>query len=165
MSKDSKRLGSLDAIDLVHILRTQRAASFTLSELSQLTGRARSTVALRLDELLEAGLVAPLPDARPTGGRPSSRIAFNPATWRTIAIDIGFAHHIVALLDLAGEIIAEATFEAKVADGPASVLDAAVAAARSLLRGSSPAEDRIAAIGIGLPLPVFHDEGRAINGS
>src|SRR5438876_10400264 len=111
MSKESKRLGSFDAIDLFGLVRNHQGTSYSLSELSDMTGRARSTVALRLDELLEAGLVAPLPDTQSARGRPSLRVAFNPATWGTIAIDIGLAHNLVALLDLAGEIVAETTFD------------------------------------------------------
>lgn len=163
MSKDSKRLGSFDAIDLFGLVRNHQGTSYSLSELSDMTGRARSTVALRLDELLEAGLVAPLPDTQSARGRPSLRVAFNPATWGTIAIDIGLAHNLVALLDLAGEIVAETTFDARMLDGPEFVLDAAIAAVRSLLDERGRADDGIAAIGIGLPLPVFHDGGRPHN--
>jgi predicted NBD/HSP70 family sugar kinase len=48
-------------------------------------------------------------------------------------------------------------------DGPEFVLDAAIAAVHSLLDERGRADDGIAAIGIGLPLPVFHDGGRPHN--
>lgn len=161
VGKRTKPMGTFDAIDLLGLVRTGPATSFTLSELSDLTGRARSTVALRLDELLEAGLVATLPETHSTGGRPSARVAFNPTTWGVIAIDLGLAHHSVALMDLGAEVLAEASFDAKMTDGPESVLGAAVAASRSLLLGLDAF--RVAAVGIALPLPVFHDGGRPVN--
>lgn len=63
----------------------------------------------------------------------------------------------MALLDLAVEIVAETTFDARTADGPGFVLDAAIAAVRSLLDERGRGDEGIAAIGVGLPLPVFHD--------
>ncbi len=163
MSKANRPLGSFDAIDLYGVARAHGQTSYTLSELAHLTGRARSTVALRVDELLESGLIAHLPDLQASRGRPSSRVSFSPATWGTIAIDIGLAHNLVALLNLNGEIIAESTFAARMANGPEPVLDAAIQAARALLEAQ--ANFRIAAIGIGLPLPVFHRDGRPFNAS
>lgn len=155
-------MGSFDAIDLFGLVR-QPGASYTLSELAMLTGRARSTVALRLDELLDAGLVAQLADPRVTGGRRSTRVAFNPSTWATLAIDIGLLHNSVALMNLAGEVMAEESFSARVSDGPEVVLDAAVVAGRALIDRADWQVGRIAAIGVGLPLPVLHVEGRPVN--
>lgn len=158
-------MGSFDAIDLFSFGRAHGDRSFTLSELSELTGRARSTVALRLEELIASGLVvsaATTPSA--TGpGRPSARVSFEPVSWGTIAIDIGRSHNLVALLNLSGQIIAEADFAAEMADGPEAVLDAAAAAAAALLEDSDHAGWRIAAVGIGIALPVFHEEGRPFN--
>ncbi|MDQ4213702.1 ROK family protein [Microbacterium capsulatum] len=164
MARESKQLGSFDAIDLFSFGRAQVDRSFTLSELSELTGRARSTVALRLEELLAAGLVASGP-TRPstTPGRPSARFSFEPVSWGTIAIDIGRSHNLVALLNLSGQIIAEGSFVAEMADGPVAVLDAAAAAASTLMADSDHAGWRIAAVGVGIALPVFHEEGRPFN--
>ena len=49
MSKDSKRLGWFDATDLLGLVRNHQGTSYSLSGLSDMTGRARSTVAPRLE--------------------------------------------------------------------------------------------------------------------
>lgn len=164
MARESKPLGSFDAIDLFSFGREQGDRSFTLSELSELTGRARSTVALRLEELMASSLVASVPALPSTGaGRPSARYSFEPVSWGTIAIDIGRSHNLVALLNLSGQIIAEASFAAEMADGPEAVLDAAAAASSALMQESDHVGWRIAAVGVGIALPVFHEEGRPFN--
>lgn len=163
MARESKPLGSFDAIDLFSVGRGQGERSLTLSELSDLTGRARSTVALRLEELMASGLVVSAPTIPSAAGRPSARVSFEPVSWGTIAIDIGRSHNLVALLNLSGKIIAEAPFAAEMADGPEAVLDAAAAAASALLKDSDHAGWRIAAVGVGIALPVFHEEGRPFN--
>ena len=66
-------LGSSVASDLFQILRDGRPR--TRTELSAMTGLARSTVALRIDALMNLGLVGPVGDAVSTGGRPSSQFA------------------------------------------------------------------------------------------
>ena len=63
-------LGSSVASDLFQILRDGRPR--TRTELSAMTGLARSTVALRIDALMKLGLVGPVGDAVSTGGRPST---------------------------------------------------------------------------------------------
>ncbi len=164
MARESRPLGSFDAIDLFSFGRGQGDRTFTLSELSELTGRARSTVALRLEELMASGLVVSAPAVpSTTAGRPSARFSFEPVSWGTIAIDIGRSHNLVALLNLSGQIIAEAPFPAEMSDGPEAVLDAAAAASATLLKDSDHAGWRIAAVGVGIALPVFHEEGRPFN--
>lgn len=59
-------LGSSIASDLFQILRDGRPR--TRTELSTMTGLARSTVAIRIDALMKLGLVASVGDAVSTGG-------------------------------------------------------------------------------------------------
>src|SRR5665647_2994126 len=57
--------------DLSGTLRLLRDGSpHTRAQLAQITGQARSTVAARVEQLLESGLVSPSGDAVSTGGRP-----------------------------------------------------------------------------------------------
>src|SRR5918997_882803 len=100
-------LGPGGASDLFQILRDGR--SRTRTELANLTGLARSTIALRIDALMELGLVGPTADAPSTGGRPSSQFALSTGSKIVIAVDIGASHVRIAVCDLAGRPLLETT--------------------------------------------------------
>lgn len=141
----------------------------TKSELCALTGLARSTVSLRVDALLQAGLLRPAGEAASSGGRPPARIAFNPLARVVVAVDLGATHGSIAITDLAGGILAHTSAQLEIAAGPAPVLDWVVEMATALL--SEPGDwatpltevPEIAGIGIGLPGPVEHSTGRPTN--
>src|SRR6187399_1912583 len=91
-------LGDAPSTDLFQILRDGRPR--TRSELSAITGLARSTVAARVDSLVKLGLVSPVGDAVSTGGRPSSQFAINAAGRVVLGVDIGASHARIAVSDL-----------------------------------------------------------------
>lgn len=153
--------GSLSrAGDLFQLLRDGQAR--TRAELAITTGLARSTVASRIDALMNSGLVGPAGEASSSGGRPPSRFAFNPAARVVLAVDVGATHVIVAVTDLGGTVLAERRLAQEVADGPEVVLGRVVAAGRELLTEAGRNLEDLAGIGIGLPGPVEHDSGRPI---
>src|SRR5690606_32778255 len=92
-------LGSSVASDLFHSLRDGRPR--TRSELSAITGLARSTVALRIDALMKLGLVDSVGDAVSTGGRPSSQFAIATSGRVVLGVDVGATHVRIAVRDLA----------------------------------------------------------------
>ncbi|GAA4048389.1 ROK family protein [Arthrobacter methylotrophus] len=153
--------GSLSrAGDLFQLLRDGHAR--TRAELAITTGLARSTVASRIDALMNSGLVGPAGEASSSGGRPPSRFAFNPAARVVLAVDVGATHVIVAVTDLGGTILAERRLAQQVADGPDAVLGRVVKEGRELLTETGRALEDLAGIGIGLPGPVEHDTGRPV---
>jgi predicted NBD/HSP70 family sugar kinase len=153
--------GSLSrAGDLFQLLRDGQAR--TRAELALTTGLARSTVASRIDALMNSGLVGPAGEASSSGGRPPSRFAFNPGARVVLAVDVGATHVIVAVTDLGGTVLAERRLAQEVADGPGVVLDRVVAAGRELLAEADRSLEDLAGIGIGLPGPVEHDTGRPV---
>src|SRR4051812_22123098 len=111
-------LVAADAAELLAILRD--GIPRTRAQLAELTGMARSTIASRIDLLAAAGLVAPAGDDVSSGGRPPSRIRFNPDSRVVIAIDLGATHGVVALANLAGTITASESRRLSIADGPLS---------------------------------------------
>ena len=135
----------------------------TRAQLAESSGLARSTIAARIDVLLRLGLVAPYGDAASPGGRPPSVLAVNPRARVVVGVDLGATHARAVLTDLAGTILAEARADLDIADGPEVVLGWVTDAVRSLLRGQQRKLAELAAIGIGLPGPVEHSTGRAIN--
>ncbi|HKU31853.1 ROK family transcriptional regulator [Arthrobacter sp. NyZ413] len=153
--------GSLSrAGDLFQLLRDGRAR--TRAELAITTGLARSTVASRIDALMNSGLVGPAGEASSSGGRPPSRFAFNPAARVVLAVDVGATHVIVAVTDLGGTVLAERRLKQQVADGPDVVLGRVVAEGLELLGESGRGIVDLAGIGIGLPGPVEHATGRPV---
>lgn len=135
----------------------------TRAELAKSSGLARSTIAARVDELMQLGLVTPVADAASTGGRPPSQFALNPAAKVVIAVDIGASHTTVAVTDLAGTILAERTGQLQVSLGPEAVLTWVVDAGTELMTESGLDRGLIAAVGIGVPGPVEYSTGRPTN--
>src|SRR4051812_26057399 len=147
-------LGSSVTSDLFQILRDGRPR--TRTELSAMTGLARSTVALRIDALMRLGLVGPVGDAVSTGGRPSSQFAIAASGRVVLAVDVGASHVRIAISDLTGRIQAESGAPIQVAEGPEAVLGWVETAAHELLQKLGREPSDLLAIGIGLPGPVEH---------
>ncbi len=147
--------------EIFQILRDGRAR--TKAELALLTGLARSTVSSRVDALVASGLVHPAGEAISTGGRPPARVAFNPLAGIVLAVDLGATHATVALVDLAGRILASRTRALRIADGPAYVLDSVIAEGSQLLEAGAHAPAGLVGVGIGVPGPVEHSTGRPTN--
>ena len=78
----------------------------THSELVELTGLSRSTVAQRVDALLTQQLVVPAEPGASRGGRPPRTFTFNRAAGVVLAADLGDTHSRVAVTDLAGDVLA-----------------------------------------------------------
>ncbi|GAB4003852.1 ROK family protein [Glycomyces albus] len=135
----------------------------TRSELAALTGLARSTVAGRVDALLAAGLIAPSGETASTGGRPPATFAFNPHARIALGADLGATHARLAITDLAGTVLAQTNADLDIALGPEAVLDWVVDHGHKLLdEVERPATDLLG-VGIGLPGPVEHSTGKAVN--
>lgn len=135
----------------------------TRAELAKSTGLARSTVAVRVDELMRMGLITPVADAVSTGGRPPSQFAINPAAKVVVAVDIGASHATVAIADLSGTILLEKSGALDIALGPEPVLTWVIDGAHELLASAGRSPGDVAAMGIGVPGPVEHSTGLPVN--
>ncbi|WP_309066920.1 ROK family protein [Microbacterium sp.] len=147
---------------LFQLLRDGQAR--TRSELADLTGLARSTIAARVDLLLTSGLIRAAGSGTSTGGRPPSRIEFNPGAGAVFAIDLGATHASVAITDLGATVLDIQHLRLRIDAGPESVLDRCLATLAELLAANRALEGvQLAGIGIGVPGPVEHSTGRPIN--
>ncbi|MDQ0822863.1 putative NBD/HSP70 family sugar kinase [Arthrobacter sp. V4I6] len=146
---------------MFQILRDGRPR--TRTELAEVLGLARSTITLRIEALMELGLVGFVDDAVSTGGRPSSRIALKAGSKVVLGVDIGASHLHVAVTDLTGHRLREAARTIEITQGPDVVLQTVVELGTKLLRDSGRAATDLLAIGIGLPGPVEYRTGRPIN--
>jgi len=152
---------STGAGDIFQLLLDGQAR--TKADLVHLTGLARSTVSARVDALLAAGLLVAAGEAASTGGRPPSRVAFNPRAGLVLAVDLGASHATVAIADLGGRILSSRTHPLDIASGPEIVLDRMLAEAQLLLTESSARGSSLVGVGIGVPGPVEHSTGRPYN--
>ena len=135
----------------------------TKAEMAELTGLARSTISLRLDPLIELGLIAPATSATSTGGRPSARLLLNENAFLVAGVDFGATHAIASLSDLGGKILVSIDTKRQISDGPEVCLRWMIEELRHLLAGLGIAESKLLAIGIGVPGPVEHSTGKPAN--
>ncbi|MFM5905110.1 MAG: ROK family protein [Micrococcales bacterium] len=135
----------------------------TKAELAELTGLARSTISLRLDPLVELGLIAPAAEATSTGGRPSAQLVLNEAAFVVAGVDFGASHAVASLADLSGKILVSIETKRQISDGPEVCLRWMLDEIRHLLAGLNLTQDKLLAIGIGLPGPVEHSSGKPAN--
>jgi len=138
-------------------------AGRTRSELAEITGLARSTIAARIDELLASGLVAAAGEARSSGGRPPTRFAFDPHSRVVLAADLGATHATLAVTDLGADVIGESTESLLISDGPEAVLDRLCASWSVMLDRAGRTRGDVAGIGIGVPGPVEFASGKPRN--
>ncbi|GAB3149354.1 ROK family protein [Microbacterium neimengense] len=163
MTDAGRALGSAPAGagDIFQLLLDGHAR--TKADLVHLTGLARSTVSSRVDALLASGLVSPAGEAASTGGRPPSRVAFNPRAGLVLAVDLGASHATIAVSDLSGRILASVTHPMDIASGPVAVLDHVAEQGTTLLDDATLAAIPLTGVGIGVPGPVEHSSGRPYN--
>lgn len=147
--------------DLFQLLRDGRL--YTRSDLAARTGLARSTVATKVGQLLDSGLVALAGEASSTGGRPPATFAFNPAARVVLAVDLGAVHARLAITDLVGNVLVEHGEPMRIGDGPVKILDRVAQIGAELLVRSGRLPAELVGIGVGLPGPVEHSTGRPIN--
>jgi predicted NBD/HSP70 family sugar kinase len=131
----------------------------TRADLARRTGLARSTIAQRLDQLQQRGLLKEAGGSASTGGRPPMRLAFNENAGLVLAADLGATHSRLAVTNLGGEVLVEERGEIEIASGPEPVLEWVEGRFSKLLEQCSRAAADVAGIGIGLPGPVEHSTG------
>ncbi|MGO1184090.1 MAG: ROK family protein [Micrococcaceae bacterium] len=132
----------------------------TRADLAAATGFARSTIAARVEELLEVGLIAPTGASTSTGGRPPATFAFNPETRAVLAVDVGVTHARVAVTDLTSRILVQRERELDITAGPATVLDIIAETAEGLLASVGRDVGELLGVGLGVPGPVEFETGR-----
>src|SRR5215203_6755204 len=106
---------------LLRLIREEVAV--TRADLARATGLARSTVAQRVDALLEQQLVYEAGGNPSTGGRPATVLAFNRDAGVVLVVDLGATHARVAVSDLIGTPLAERAGDLDIGLGPDRVLD------------------------------------------
>jgi predicted NBD/HSP70 family sugar kinase len=147
--------------ELLDLVRSGEAT--TRAALASSTGLARSTVAQRIDQLMQRNLVIEVGEAPSTGGRPPSILGFNVDAGVVLAADLGATHSRIGVADLGGTILAETRRDIAIAEGPDIVLSWVDDTFESLLRDIGRSARDVLGVGIGVPGPVEFAAGRAVD--
>ncbi|QXT63095.1 ROK family transcriptional regulator [Tessaracoccus palaemonis] len=131
----------------------------TRSQLADLTGQARTTVSQRLDLLLDAGLIREAEHSAATRGRPSAAFEFDVEGNHALAVDLGANHATYAVTDFSGRVLADASDDVSIAEGPAAIMELVVSRLGELVGEAGIAPDSVRTAGVGLPGPVDHASG------
>ena len=135
----------------------------TRADLARRTGLARSTVAQRVDALLQHRLVYEAGGGASTGGRPATVLAFNRSAGVVLAADLGATHSRLAVCDLAGKPLLEESVDMAIADGPVQVLGYVHEHLARILEEAGRKPEEVRGIGVGVPGPVAFGKGEAVN--
>ncbi len=154
-----------DAIDaLVVVLDEIRfGRSRSRSELVARTGLGRATVAQRVGELIDRGLVVDGEVGASTGGRPPRQLTFRALAGHVLVADLGATSIDAAATTLDGRILAHHHEPAQIEDGPERLLGR-VEVLFDLLRSTTrDLPGRLWGVGIAVPGPVEFQTGRPIS--
>lgn len=158
MARDGHSAGHL----LDHV-RNGRAT--TRGELVRLTGLARSTVAHRVDRLLDAGVLresAGAPVAGAGRGRPADRLAFAEDRGLVVVAGLQRDRADLAVLDLGGRVLVRRAVPVLVEDGPDVVLAVVEEQVRALVTEVGAGWAPVVAVAVGVPGPVDVVTGRVM---
>ncbi|WP_217711477.1 ROK family protein [Actinomadura sp. NAK00032] len=148
---------------LLRLVATGRAES--RAELARLSGLAASSVSLRVEQLIAAGLFAEEGAGASRGGRRPRRLRLAREAGVFLVADLGAHHARLAAADLAGTPLAVSDLRCDIAAGPEATLTLVVESLRALARGHGLADVPVRGVGIGLPGPVDPATGQVVSPS
>jgi predicted NBD/HSP70 family sugar kinase len=154
----SDKGSSIEYKALLSAVRSQGVA--TRSELAAVCGFPRSSVSLRIRELLDAGLLAELDGTEPTGGRRAGRVSFRSDAGVVLAIELGSTHARWRLADFAAATLAEDGFPIVIASGAQDVFEPVETQVRQALERQGLPVEAIRSCAVGFPGPINFSDGR-----
>lgn len=151
--------------DVLRLIRTGDTAS--RSTIARSTGLAPSTVGLRVDTLVELGLVHEVGAEGSRGGRRARRLELDGAAGFVAAADLGANHARIVLSDLAGRTITDTDDTGDSApllraDGPAAAVAELWRRFVQLAEDADLSMTGFRGAAIGVPAPVAYPSGRIV---
>lgn len=168
-SPHSKRLAGYNRAVVLDLIR--RLGPISKSELAKRSGLAFSSVVNIVASLASRHLVRAVGVGPSTGGRPPTLIELNPDARFSVGINVRFTGVEAVLVDLHGDIAAEAFLPAPGALDPQTMTGTIAEAAERVIRSGRVDRGRVLGVGVGLPglvrdgrvvvavpgLPAWHD--------
>ncbi|GAA5157858.1 ROK family protein [Pseudonocardia eucalypti] len=130
----------------------------TREELRVRVGLSRVTLVERLDALHRLGLVRAAGYRESSGGRRAELLAVNDIGRTALVADVGQRHTTLAVVDLAGTVLAQAHTDLPDGHHPDRTLPALLAAGRRLL-AETGRESTLSAVGLSVPGQIDHRAG------
>lgn len=163
-ASSSMRQGVSQSIDILRLLRTGRATS--RATLAKATGLSASTVASRIEGLIEQGHVVEVGEGQSRGGRRPRRLEIRADAGLVGCIDLGVDRASFGLADFAGTLIAERHVELDIASGPEEVLSYSVKQLEDMTAQTNDGSNSpLRGISVGVPGPVSSTTSRVIGPS
>ncbi|HEU0180669.1 MAG TPA: ROK family transcriptional regulator [Agromyces mariniharenae] len=148
---------------MLGLIRSGQARS--RAEIARVTGLSPTTVAQRIDGLIDAGYVREAGMGVSQGGRRPRALEVDPTTGVVCAVDLGSQHATFGLLDLSGRLIATRRERIDIADGVEPILSWMVGVADALVAEHAEPGQRLRGYGIGVPGPVDSRTGTLVSPS
>ena len=137
---------------MLGLIRSGQARS--RAEIARVTGLSPTTVAQRVDVLIDAGYVREAGMGVSQGGRRPRALEVDPTTGVVCAVDLGSQLATFGLLDLSGRLIATRRERIDIAEGVEPILTWMVGVADALVAEHAEPGQRLRGFGIGVPGPV-----------
>ncbi|MYW06668.1 ROK family protein [Streptomyces sp. SID3343] len=138
--------------DLVRLVAMGHGRS--RAELARLSGMAPSSVSLRVEELIDAGLLREDGEGASRGGRRPRQLRLHESAGVVVAADVGSHHVRMAVMDLAGRVLLTHELPGEIAEGPEAVTERLAGHVRLTLRQAQVSDLPLLGIGVGMPGPV-----------
>lgn len=126
------------------------------ADLARKLNLAPSTITQRINELIEAGLIAESGAGGHTGGRRPTLLSLVADAGCILAADLGAAHAWVGRLNMSGALLDSSLISIDISAGPEAVLPIISEAMRSLIEDDTPP---LRGVGLALPGPVDFTRG------
>ncbi|HEY8478530.1 MAG TPA: ROK family protein [Spirillospora sp.] len=148
---------------LLRLVASGRAES--RADLARVSGLAASSVSLRVEQLIEAGLFAEEGAGASRGGRRPRRLRLARGAGVFLVADLGAHHARLAVADLAGTPLAVSDLACDIAVGPEPTLTMVVDRLRELAGGHGLGDVPVRGVAVGLPGPVDPATGQVVSPS
>jgi glucokinase-like ROK family protein len=152
----------LQPLQVEALTMLRRGTQVSRTDLANATGYSRSTITAVTNELIELGIIEEIGDGESSGGRRPRVLRFRPDFGYVVGIDVGATGFDVAVADFTGAILDRDTCTIDVREGPEPVLALIRDNLLAKLTARSLPQDKIYAIGIGVPGPVDFAAGMLI---
>lgn len=140
-------------------------SSSSRADIARSAGLSPSTVAVRVEALIESGYLREAGRGTSQGGRRPRHLEVNPTTGAVCGVDLGAHHASFALFDMAGRLVAERQLRMDIADGPDHILRWILEEATALAAASAVPGQELRGICLGLPGPVDAQTGALVSPS
>ena len=123
---------------------------------------SRAAVTAIVNDLLATGIIREAESRIGRSGRPPIVLEINPNRGYVIGIDFGATHLNLLAADISARILEELEVEIDIQDGPEICLKEANLRVQELLKKVQLDLKEVLAIGVGVPGPIFADEGMVV---